>query len=85
VIKPLDDLGPGKTAVVVSLRGGRDFRGRLRRLGLAEGQRIQKISGIALGGPVIIVVNRSQIAIGRGMARRIIVNEAHAHDKGRRV
>jgi ferrous iron transport protein A len=34
---------------------------------------IRKLSDLALGGPVVVLVNRAQVAIGRGMARRILL------------
>ena len=71
--KTLADLNPGETATILSLHGGRGMHGRLRRLGLIEGQVVQKLSTLALGGPVVVLIHRAQIAIGRGMARRILV------------
>ena len=71
--KLLADLNPGETGTIISLYGGRGMQGRLRRLGLIEGQVIQKLSTLAWGGPVVVLVHRAQIAIGRGMARRILV------------
>ena len=39
-----------------------------------EGQTVRKLSALALGGPVVVIINRAQIAIGRGIARRILVS-----------
>lgn len=69
----LIDLASGKEAVIESIRGGRGMRYRLNSLGLREGTRLKKISRIGLGGPVVVEVERTQLALGRGMARRIIV------------
>lgn len=69
----LSDLPSGKEATIVSIQGGVGMQRRLGRLGLHEGQRIRKTSNIAGRGPVIITVNRTQIAIGRGMAQKIEV------------
>lgn len=71
--KLLSDLSINEEAEIVEIRGGRGMQARLRALGLAEGQRVKKLSRVGLGGPVVILVNRAQVAIGRGMARRIIV------------
>ncbi|MBA7643434.1 hypothetical protein ES703_51160 [subsurface metagenome] len=71
--KLLTELVPGEEGKIIALYGGRGMQARLRALGLAEGQVIRKLSTLAWGGPVIILVNRVQIAIGRGMARRILV------------
>ena len=39
----------------------------------SEAERIAKISSMMMRGPVTIQVDRAQVAIGFGMARRIIV------------
>ena len=72
--KLLNELGPGEEGKIVALHGGRGLQHRLRSLGLVEGQVIRKLSALAWGGPVIVLVNRAQIAVGHGMARRILVN-----------
>jgi ferrous iron transport protein A len=71
--KHLTDLAKGEEGAIVAIQGGWGLQRRLRLLGLAEGQRIRKLSELALGGPVVVLVNRAQVAIGRGMARRILV------------
>jgi len=73
MVKLLADLGPGEGGEIVSLLGGRGVQFRLRALGLREGQFITKLSCLVWGGPVIILVNRAQVAVGLGMARRILV------------
>jgi ferrous iron transport protein A len=78
MIKHLTDLAKGEQATVVAIQGGWGFQQRLRLLGLAEGQEIRKLSALALGGPVVVLVNRAQLAIGRGMARRILVSAGQA-------
>lgn len=69
----LINLSVGEEAEIVRLRGGRGFQTRLRSLGLVEGQKIKKLSRAGPGGPVIVVVNRTQVAVGQGMAYHIIV------------
>jgi ferrous iron transport protein A len=69
----LYDLTVGTEARIVELRGGHGFQSRLRALGLSEGQVVRKLSKVGWGGPVIVIVNRAQVALGRGMARRIMV------------
>lgn len=67
------ELAPGEEGEIVSLGGGEGFRTRLRALGLAEGQRVRNVSKIGWGGPIILLVNRAQVALGRGIARKILV------------
>ena len=71
--KPLADLNPGESAEIVSLNGSENFQSRLRAMGLAEGQTVRKLSRIHWGGPIVLLVNRAQVAVGRGMARKITV------------
>jgi len=71
--KTLVELRPKETGTIVALGGGRGMQERLRRMGLEEGQRIQKLSALAWGGPVVVLVNRAQVALGQGMARRILI------------
>ncbi len=71
--KLLTELKPGEKATVVSIHGGRGIQVRLRSLGLVEGQMLRKLSALAWGGPVVVEVKRTQVAIGRGMAARILV------------
>jgi ferrous iron transport protein A len=71
--KSVIDLAPGEEGEIIALGGGPGFQSRLRALGLAEGQRVRNVSRIGWGGPVILLINRAQVAIGRGMARKITV------------
>jgi ferrous iron transport protein A len=71
--KLLTELIQGQEGTIVSVLGGRGLQSRLRNLGLVEGQRIRKLSALAWGGPVVVEVKRTQVAIGRGMAARIAV------------
>ncbi|MBU8913859.1 MAG: FeoA domain-containing protein [Spirochaetales bacterium] len=73
---PLTELETGQTAIIVSLEGGHGARQRLRSLGILEGRRIRKISRIGKIGPVVLLVDRAQVAIGHGMAKKILV-QAH--------
>jgi ferrous iron transport protein A len=74
----LTDLAKGQEGIIVAIQAGWGLQQRLRRLGLSEGQVIRKLSALALGGPVVVLVNRAQVAIGRGMARRILVRPGAA-------
>ena len=71
--KPLTELKPGDQGTVVAVKGGRGMQSRLRSLGLIEGQTLRKLSALAWGGPVVVEVKRTQVAIGRGMAAKILV------------
>lgn len=72
-IIPLIEMNDEETGKICELRGGRRFRARLQNLGMCPGKDIEKICGQFLGGPVTIRVGNTEIAIGRGMARNILV------------
>ena len=67
---PLSQLGAGETARIIAVEGGRGLRQKLFLRGLAEGKVVRIISN---HGPVVVEVDRSTVAIGRGMAHKIIV------------
>ncbi len=69
----LAQLGTGESGTVVEVAGGRGLAGRLEALGIRPGKRITKISSEIMRGPVVIQVDRAEIAVGFGMARRIVV------------
>ena len=62
-----------QSGVVVQIQGGHGLVNRLNALGIRPGKRITKVSSMIMRGPVTIQVDRAQVAIGFGMARRIIV------------
>lgn len=70
---PLALLRGGDRAVVVDVRGGHGIRRRAAELGLIPGAEIEVCSDAASAGPVIVRVLDSRIALGRGMAPRILV------------
>ena len=79
--KLLTDLVPGEHAEIVRIDGGLNLKSRLQALGIFEGMRILKLSKVHFGGPEIIVLDRTQVAIGRGMAQKIFVRSCHNERK----
>jgi len=69
----LAEMRTGQTGTVVSVLGGRGFIQRLDALGIRPGKKVTKISSTLFRGPVILKMNNTQVAVGFGMARRIIV------------
>ena len=69
----LRQMGAGQGGVVVQIQGGHGLVNRLNALGIRPGQRVTKISSMLMRGPVAIQLGRTQVAIGFGMANRIIV------------
>jgi ferrous iron transport protein A len=73
MIKTLDHLENGQTAVIHEIQGGQGVRRRLNHLGLHPQDRIQVLRNGYFGGPVLVQVNGVEIGIGRGMAEKIEV------------
>ncbi|MFC1950679.1 ferrous iron transport protein A [Chloroflexota bacterium] len=61
------------SGVVVQIQGGHGLVNRLNSLGIRPGKRVTKINSMIMRGPVTIQVDRAQVAIGFGMANKIIV------------
>lgn len=62
-----------KKGRIVEISGGHAFQNRLMSLGIYTGREIVKLSHFALKGPVAIKVGRSVLALGHGMAAKIIL------------
>lgn len=69
----LTDMNAGGTGRVIMIRGGHGLRARLEAMGIRPGANITKVSGQIMRGPVIVRVGATQVAIGYGMARHIII------------
>ncbi|MFC1937176.1 ferrous iron transport protein A [Chloroflexota bacterium] len=63
----------GQNGTIVQVQGGRGLVNRLDALGIRAGKRITKISSMLMRGPVTIEIDRTQVAIGFGMAGKILV------------
>jgi ferrous iron transport protein A len=63
----------GHSGMVADIQGGFGFIARLNALGIMPGKRITKVSSMVGQGPITIELDRVQVAIGFGMANRIMV------------
>jgi len=66
-------MSRGHAGTVVDIHAGRALRARLGSLGIRPGKRIVKLSNMLMHGPVMVEVDRAQVAVGFGIARRIVV------------
>jgi Fe2+ transport system protein FeoA len=73
-IIPLALAYPGQKVRVVSIVAGRDLRQRLISMGLNVGSEIEVIKSGA-PGPFLIAVKETRLAIGRGIAYKIMVSQ----------
>lgn len=71
----LVDLPVGRRAEVIELRGGWGMQRHLSSLGIRPGKILRKITSQPLGGPIMVEVEGARVAIGRGMAARIIIRK----------
>jgi ferrous iron transport protein A len=66
-------LGEGNEGVVITVSGGHGLVRKLSDLGFVPGTRVKVLSNSR--GPILINVRDSRIAMGRGMAMKILVGE----------
>lgn len=66
-------LKAGEKGIIAAIRGGPGMVRRLNALGIYEGKTVTKVSAQWMHGPVIIRVGATDVAIGYGMAGKIIV------------
>lgn len=62
-----------QSGTVLRIDGGHGMTIRLSTLGIIPGKKITKISSQLMRGPVMIEIDRTRVAIGFGMAKRILV------------
>jgi ferrous iron transport protein A len=73
----LIDLANGESAKIIEINGGKGMLAKLSSLGIIVGETITKVSSSPLKGPVILQKGKTQVAIGYGMAKKIIVEKVN--------
>jgi ferrous iron transport protein A len=71
----LTELKAKHTAVVIDILGGHGAERRLETMGIRRGKKVTMISSHFWGGPVTVTVDKAKVAIGHGMAKKILVEE----------
>ena len=69
----LNGMYPGQSGRVVRIEGGAGLVGRLGVMGIRPGRKITKLSSMLMRGPVTVQAGSTRLAIGFGMAGKIIV------------
>ena len=70
---PLTIAPPGEDIKLIAIRGGQRIRKRLADLGLTPGTVLRVVQADA-GGPLIVAFkDDARLALGRGMAHKIMV------------
>jgi ferrous iron transport protein A len=78
-ISSLAEAQAGRRYLVQQLRGGKDFVSRMTSLGFTEGVEVQVIQNYG-HGPLIALVRGARVALGRGEALKVLVEEV-SHDQ----
>lgn len=69
---PLTEATIGEPYCLENFEGGRGLQRRLAELGLTPGVSLRVLQDC--GGPLLIAIRNSRIALGRGMANKITVS-----------
>lgn len=72
----LVDVREGEAVQVVEILGGHGLVARLEALGIRPGAEVKKISSVFLRGPITVEVHDTKVAMGYGMARKVLVKPA---------
>ncbi len=75
MIITLDSIGENQKVKVVSISGGWGIRQRLGCLGIHPGDIVTVKRSAIMQGPILISVHGNQVALGRGVARRVVLEE----------
>jgi ferrous iron transport protein A len=69
----LAQMGAGQTGTVIVILGGRGLNRRLEAMGIRPGKKVTKVSGMLFRGPITFRTDHTQLAVGFGMANKIMV------------
>jgi ferrous iron transport protein A len=76
----LAEVTPKNDVVVVTIDSGHGVRSHLNTLGIHVGDHMTVMGRAPFGGPVLVEVHGSRVAIGRGLARQIeVASEGATH------
>ncbi|MGC9529073.1 MAG: FeoA family protein [Candidatus Bipolaricaulaceae bacterium] len=71
--QPLTSLRPGATARVTGVHGGRGMVIRLAHMGIRPGATVRLVNRGPWRGPLLVEVDGMRVALGRGVARHVLV------------
>jgi len=73
MIVDLTQMQPGEAGIVKEIQGGQGFIRKLQSMGVRPEKKITKVSSHFWRGPQTVEVDNMQIAVGFGMAKKILV------------
>jgi len=71
----------GQSGIVVQILSGHGVIKRLGALGIRPGLRVTKVSSSFMRGPVTVQFGNTQVAIGFGMASRIVLEPIESRNE----
>lgn len=72
-VLPLNKMEKGESGFIQKVLGGHGFIRRMESMNVRVGKKITKLSTVFRRGPITIRVDHTQLALGFGMAGRILV------------
>jgi len=69
----LNELPDGKKGIIIVIKGGYGLVKKFDALGIRPGKEVTKVNSQWMKGPVIIRSGNTEIALGYGMANKIMV------------
>ena len=69
----LTDMKSGQKGIVVDIIGGVGVVRKLDALGVRIDKEIKKISAALARGPIVFEIEKTQIAVGHGIAQKILI------------
>ncbi len=70
----ITQMSPREIGVIEDIKGGVGIMGRVQNMGIVPGKKIIKVSSQFLRGPQTVKIGNIQLAIGFGMAKKILVS-----------
>jgi DtxR family Mn-dependent transcriptional regulator len=70
---PLSEAPEGAIVAITAIKGTKEFRSKMRTMGMSEGKRARVIAQEPFGGPIVVKTGNTRITIGRNMSSRIRV------------
>jgi ferrous iron transport protein A len=72
--KTLSEMQGAEKGIIKLIRGGKGLSAKMDSLSLYIGKEIELVSKQSKRGPVVIKTGNTQIAIGYGIAQKIIID-----------
>ncbi len=73
MIVDVTQMQPGESGIVIEMQGGQGLIRKLQSIGVRPGKKITKVSSHFWHGPQTVMIDNMQVAVGFGIAKRIIV------------